>query len=44
MNGLCARVAAAGTSLDRGPEDASPAGRVASFRDPFGQRWFLEQP
>jgi uncharacterized glyoxalase superfamily protein PhnB len=44
VDGLCARVAAAGTSLDRGPEDAPPAGRVASFRDPFGQRWFLNQP
>ena len=35
---------AAGTTLDRGPEDAPPAGRVAVFRDPFGHRWFLNQP
>ena len=34
----------AGTTLDRGPEDSPPAGRVAVFRDPFGHRWFLEQP
>ncbi|MCR1785725.1 VOC family protein [Nocardioides carbamazepini] len=44
VDGLCARVTAAGTTLDRGPEDAPPAGRVASFRDPFGHRWFLNQP
>ena len=39
-----ARVVAAGTALDRGPEDSPPAGRVAVFRDPFGHRWFLNQP
>jgi uncharacterized glyoxalase superfamily protein PhnB len=38
-----ARVVAAGVGLDRGPEDAGPAGRVAVFRDPFGHRWFLGQ-
>ena len=31
-------------TLDRGPEDSPPAGRVAVFRDPFGHRWFLNQP
>jgi len=41
---LCAAVTAAGTLLDRGPEDSPPAGRVAVFRDPFGHRWFLVQP
>ncbi len=41
---LCAAVTAAGTVLDRGPEDSPPAGRVAVFRDPFGHRWFLNQP
>jgi PhnB protein len=41
---LCAAVIAAGTTLDRGPEDSPPAGRVAVFRDPFGHRWFLVQP
>ncbi|PWN02894.1 hypothetical protein DJ010_10900 [Nocardioides silvaticus] len=39
----CAAVTAAGTTLDRGPEDSPPAGRVAVFRDPFGHRWFLNQ-
>ena len=32
-----------GVTLDRGPEDSPPAGRVAVFRDPFGHRWFLNQ-
>jgi uncharacterized glyoxalase superfamily protein PhnB len=40
---LCARVTGAGVSLDRGPEDSPPAGRVAVFRDPFGHRWFVNQ-
>lgn len=44
VDALCARVTGSGTTLDRGPEDAPPAGRVASFRDPFGHRWFLNQP
>ena len=41
---VCERVVASGVTLDRGPEDSSPAGRVAVFRDPFGHRWFLNQP
>lgn len=44
VDAVCARVAAAGLALDRGPEDSPPAGRVAVFRDPFGHRWFLTQP
>ena len=44
VDALCERVAASGTPLDRGPEDSPPAGRVAVFRDPFGHRWFLNQP
>ena len=44
VDAMCARVVAAGTTLDRGPEDSPPAGRVAVFRDPFGHRWFLDQP
>jgi PhnB protein len=44
VDALCARIAGAGTELDRGPEDSPPAGRVAVFRDPFGHRWFLNQP
>jgi len=38
-----ARAVAQGVTLDRGPEDSPPAGRVAVFRDPFGHRWFLNQ-
>ena len=44
VDALAERIVAAGTSLDRGPEDSPPAGRVAVFRDPFGHRWFLDQP
>ncbi|KRF36467.1 VOC family protein [Nocardioides sp. Soil805] len=44
VDAVCERVRAAGTPLDRGPEDSPPAGRVAVFRDPFGHRWFLDQP
>ena len=44
VDGLCARITSAGVTLDRGPEDSEPAGRVAVFRDPFGHRWFLNQP
>jgi PhnB protein len=39
-----ARVQEQGVTLDRGPEDSPPAGRVAVFTDPFGHRWFLNQP
>ena len=38
-----ARAVEGGVRLDRGPED-SGVGRVAVFRDPFGHRWFLNQP
>ena len=41
---VAAQVVAHGVTLDRGPEDSPPAGRVAVFRDPFGHRWFLNQP
>ncbi|MDF1602893.1 VOC family protein [Nocardioides sp. YIM 152315] len=44
VDAVCARVTAWGIALDRGPEDSPPAGRVAVFRDPFGHRWFLDQP
>lgn len=44
VDAVCERVCATGTTLDRGPEDSPPAGRVAVFRDPFGHRWFLTQP
>jgi uncharacterized glyoxalase superfamily protein PhnB len=41
---VAARISAAGVALDRGPEDTEGVGRVAVFRDPFGHRWFLNQP
>jgi len=44
VDALAARVVAAGTPMDRGPESDPPAGRVAVFRDPFGHRWFLKSP
>lgn len=44
IDAVAAAVVAAGVTLDRGPEDSGPAGRVAVFRDPFGHRWFLDQP
>jgi uncharacterized glyoxalase superfamily protein PhnB len=43
VDALTAKVAAAGTTLDRGP-DTTPNGRIAVFRDPFGHRWMLNQP
>jgi uncharacterized glyoxalase superfamily protein PhnB len=44
VDALAARLTAAGTPMDREPEDSGPAGRAAVFRDPFGHRWFLNQP
>jgi uncharacterized glyoxalase superfamily protein PhnB len=44
VDALAARVVESGTVLARGPEDSPPVGRVAVFRDPFGHRWFLNQP
>lgn len=44
VDSVTERVVAAGIVLDRGPEDTPPIGRVAVFRDPFGHRWFLNQP
>lgn len=44
VDGLCRRVVAAGVTLDRGPEDTPPIGRLAVFHDPFGHRWFVNQP
>ena len=38
------RAVAGGAHLDRGPEDSAPVGRIAVLRDPFGHRWFLNQP
>jgi uncharacterized glyoxalase superfamily protein PhnB len=44
VDAAAARVVDAGTPMVRGPEDSPPAGRVAVFVDPFGHRWFLDQP
>lgn len=44
VDAVAERVREHGVTLDRGPEDSPPAGRVAVFRDPFGHRWFLNQP
>lgn len=44
VDAVCERVVGTGVPLDRGPEDSPPAGRVAVFRDPFGHRWFVNQP
>ena len=41
---VAARVMTSGVSMDRGPEDTPGVGRVAAFHDPFGHRWFLNQP
>jgi uncharacterized glyoxalase superfamily protein PhnB len=44
VDAVCQRLLRSGVTLDRGPEDSPPAGRVAVFHDPFGHRWFLNQP
>ena len=40
----CRRVQEGGATIDRAPEDNPPIGRLAVFHDPFGHRWFLNQP
>lgn len=44
VDAVAERVVAAGVTLDRGPEDAEYAGRMAVFHDPFGHRWLLNAP
>lgn len=44
LDTVTAAMADAGATLQRGPEDSPPAGRVAVLRDPFGHRWFLAAP
>ncbi len=44
VDGLTRRLVDGGATLDRGPEDNPPVGRLAVLRDPFGHRWFLNQP
>lgn len=43
VDALAVRITDAGVVLDRGPQDTDH-GRVAVLRDPFGHRWFLNQP
>ena len=44
VDALAERISSSGVTMNRGPEDSPPVGRVAVFRDPFGHRWFLNQP
>jgi PhnB protein len=44
VDGLTEAARAAGALVDRGPEENPGVGRVAVLRDPFGHRWFLNQP
>src|SRR4051794_41494029 len=44
VDAVCAEVRRGGAEVDRGPEDAPPAGRVAVFHDSFGHRWFVNAP
>lgn len=41
---ITGKAVAGGATLDRGPEDSPPVGRVSVVRDPFGHRWFFNQP
>ncbi|GAA4345347.1 VOC family protein [Angustibacter luteus] len=43
VDALAERASNGGALLDRGPEDGG-IGRIAVIRDPFGHRWFLNQP
>ncbi|WP_404391489.1 VOC family protein [Humibacillus xanthopallidus] len=44
VDALCERARRGGARIDREPADNPPIGRLAVFRDPFGHRWFLNQP
>ena len=44
VDAVCDRVRRGGAQGDREPEDNPPVGRLAVFHDPFGHRWFLNQP
>jgi uncharacterized glyoxalase superfamily protein PhnB len=43
VDALVGRAGAGGAGL-AGGRAATPVGRVAVVRDPFGHRWFLNQP
>ena len=44
VDALVEQVRRGGAMIDREPEDNPPIGRLAVFHDPFGHRWFLNQP
>ena len=44
VDALTGAARTAGAVVDREPEDNPGIGRVAVLRDPFGHRWFLNQP
>jgi uncharacterized glyoxalase superfamily protein PhnB len=44
VDALAQRMVEGRAVLDRAPEDNPPVGRVAVLHDPFGHRWFLDQP
>jgi PhnB protein len=44
VDAACDRARRGGARVDREPVDSPPVGRVAVFHDPFGHRWFLNQP
>ena len=44
VDALAGAARTAGAVVDREPEDNPGVGRVAVLRDPFGHRWFLNQP
>lgn len=44
IDGTIERARAADAIVDREPADNPGVGRLAVIRDPFGHRWFLNQP
>ena len=44
VDAVCEGARRGGARIDREPEDNPPIGRLAVFHDPFGHRWFLNQP
>jgi PhnB protein len=44
VDAVCDRARRGGAQVNREPEDTPPVGRLAVFHDPFGHRWFLNQP
>lgn len=44
MDSLAKRVAAAGATINLGPQDMFWGDRFAELTDPFGHRWLLSAP